>query len=289
LKRHCDKNSAITTIAPAEFIQMKHKNDCVDVQYKQKDTINNTSAKLILAADGIQSGIRKQLDLETIIKSYQRTAIICNITPEFKHNNCAYERLSKNGPTAILPFVNNRCGFVWTVAEEKASDILAMPDNDFLLQAQQQFGYRLGKFVKAGKRSSYPLYLVTVPKQVKNRVILIGNAAHGMSPVSAQGLNLAIRDVASLVDILEKALKNNNDIGSPKVLLDYQNTVEKDQKQTIKYTDDLMSWFKIDQPIVNLSRSIGLVALDQMSQLKSDLYTRASGYRGGTAKLLRQQ
>lgn len=241
----------------------------------------------MLAADGVQSSIRKKLQLETIIKSYDRTAIICNIAPDQRHKHCAFERLTKTGPTALLPFVENRCGFVWTVIKDKADELLQLSDAEFIQQAQAQFGYRLGKFIKVGKRSSYPLYLVTVPIQVKSRTILLGNAAHSMSPVSARGLNLAVRDVAMLSDVIENALNKKIDIGSDEVLNIYQNSIQTDQTQTMSYTDDLMNWFKIDEPMVATIRSMGLVALDQSANTKKALFSRASGYRGNTPKLLR--
>ncbi len=289
LKLTCEENELIKIIAPASFKQMQYKKDSVEVTYSVGENIHTISSKLMLAADGIQSGIRKQLELETRIKSYQRTAIICNITPEYKHNNCAFERLTDKGPTALLPFVSNRCGFVWSMENTQAQAILDLSDEDFLHKAQQQFGYRLGKFIKAGKRSSYPLYLVTVPQQVKNRVILIGNAAHGMSPVSAQGLNLAVRDVARLFDVIKEITHKSQDIGAEETLNAYQNAINTDQQQTMRYTDDLMSWFKIDEPIVAALRSIGLFTLNQSKYLKQELFHRASGYRGEIPQLLRKK
>jgi len=278
----------IMTICPAKVTDLKTIDNEVNISYKINEEQCELTCQLMLAADGVKSSIRKKLDLETIIKSYERTAIICNITPELKHNNCAYERLTNSGPTALLPFVQNRCGFVWTVEDTKANEILNLTDEEFLLQAQKQFGYRLGKFIKAGKRSSYPLYLVTVPKQVKSRVILLGNAAHSMSPVSAQGLNLAVRDVAMLSDIIEAAIDNKQDIGSCDTLNAYQKSIESDQSQTMNYTDDLMNWFKIKEPIVATVRSLGLVALDNNLNAKKTLFSRASGYRGKTPKLLKK-
>jgi len=289
LKQEIEKIDNINIKCPAQVVKIKHKKDDVEVSYKQDDIVHSIKCHLLLAADGAQSEIRSSLELETKIKPYNRKAIICNITPENKHNNCAYERLTNTGPTAILPFVNNRCGFVWTVPENIANEILNLTDEEFLKEAQNQFGYRLGKFIKVGKRSSYPLYLVTVPKQVKSRTILLGNAAHSMSPVSAQGLNLAIRDIANLTDIIAETLEKGQDIGSDDVLSSYQNTVNDDQNQTIKYTDDLMSWFKINNPIVNSFRSLGLLTLNQLSHLKLELFTRASGFRGKTATLLRRK
>ena len=287
LKNKLKTIANIDVICPALLTDFQSKFDKIKLQYDLNHEKQAISANLMLAADGVNSSIRKKLALPTEIKSYERTAIICNITPQEKHKNCAYERLSKNGPTALLPFVSNRCGFVWTVKKEQANGIMALNDTEFLQQAQKQFGYRLGKFLKVGKRSSYPLYFIKVPQQTKSRVILIGNAAHAMSPVSAQGLNLAVRDVAHLVDVLTNVQINNQDIGADSCLKQYQNSVNNDQQQTMQYTDDLMNWFKIDEPFVATARSLALFALNQSQMLKEKLFSRASGFRGETPKLLR--
>jgi 2-octaprenyl-6-methoxyphenol hydroxylase len=281
-------NDCIKTICPAKVTEFKTLDNQVEVSYHINENNYQVISKLMLAADGVKSSIRQKLGLETVVKSYDRTAIICNITPQFKHHNCAFERLTNTGPTALLPFVQNRCGFVWTVEQKRAEAILNLTDEEFLTKAQDQFGYRLGKFLKTGARSSYPLYLVTVPTQVKSRVILLGNAAHSMSPVSAQGLNLAVRDVAMLSDIIESAINNNQDIGSDATLNYYQKNIEFDQSQTMNYTDDLMNWFKIDEPIVATLRSLGLLTLDNNLIAKKAIFSRASGYRGKTPKLLKK-
>jgi 2-octaprenyl-6-methoxyphenol hydroxylase len=287
LKNKLNSMENIQVICPANVTEFHPQKKLVDIHYHLEDSQHKLTTKLMLAADGIQSTIRKKLGLTTHIKSYNKTAIICNITPEFKHNNRAFERFTKTGPTAMLPFVENRCGFVWTVENYQAEAILKLSDEEFLQHAQTQFGYRLGKFKKAGKRNSYPLYLVSVPQQVKTRVILLGNAAHGMSPISAQGLNLAVRDVAMLYDVIENALQNKQDIGTEMVLNAYQKSIQTDQNQTMNYTDDLMGWFKLDEPIVSTMRSLGLMAFDQSNTAKKILFTRASGYRGRSPQLLR--
>lgn len=279
----------ITVICPALVNEFENQDQQVNITYTIDEINKTVNCQLMLAADGARSKIRQGLNLKTIVKSYDKTAVICNISPEYKHNNCAFERLTKTGPTALLPFVENRCGFVWTLENDKVESVLKLSDDDFILQAQTQFGYRLGKFLKVGTRSSYPLYLVKVPTQVKSRVILMGNAAHSMSPVSAQGLNLAVRDIAMLSDVIESAIKDNKDIGSDETLSSYQTNIDDDQIQTMNYTDDLMNWFKIEDPLVTSIRSMGLLALDQMSTAKKVLFSRASGFRGNTPKLLRIQ
>ena len=290
LRKKIQHHNNTTIICPAQMTTFSAQADGIEISYKVDGREHNIRSRLMLAADGAQSAIRTKLQLKTEIKSYDQTAIICNITPEFKHNNCAYERLTRTGPTAVLPFVNNRCGFVWACENAQLKQLMAYDDAQFLQAAQVQFGYRLGKFLKVGRRSSYPLYLVKVPIQVKTRTILMGNAAHAMSPVSAQGLNLAVRDVAMLAETIEKAIENKIDIGADANLNHYQQNIQQDQQQTMSYTDDLMAWFKIDEPMIAGLRSVGLFAMDQLSAAKSELFSRASGYRGkATPKLLRAQ
>ncbi|MCF6299555.1 MAG: FAD-dependent oxidoreductase [Proteobacteria bacterium] len=269
----------IKFIAPADLSSFKLENNLVSIHYHQDDQENQIQAKLMIAADGAQSSIRQKLGLASTIKNYQKTAIVCNITPELNHNNCAYERLTQHGPVALLPFKDRRCGFVWTVDATESANILSLSDEDFIKEAQQQFGYRLGVFKQAGKRSSYPLYQVSVPQQFKNQMLLMGNAAHSVSPISAQGLNLAVRGVARLSKTLQSCIENNIDIGSDQALLAYQNDSMNDQSTTLNYTDDLMTWFKIDQPIVNAFRSIGMCLIDNSQMAKEMLFNTAGGYR----------
>jgi 2-octaprenyl-6-methoxyphenol hydroxylase len=281
-------SDTIDLICPANVTNFQSNGNTINITYQQNNQSHTIESKLMLAADGIRSHIRKTLKLETNVSSYDRTAIVCNVTPENNHNFQAFERLTSTGPTALLPFVNNRCGLVWSVPNKIANTILAKSDNEFLGLAQKQFGYRLGRFIKVGKRSTYPLYLVEVPKQVKQRVILIGNAAHGMSPVSAQGLNLAVRDLSRLVDVINLAIKKQIDIGSDKVLAQYQSSIEEDQNQTMNYTDDLMNWFKLDYPIINTIRSSSLIFIDKIKPMKEELFKKASGFRGDIPSLLRR-
>ena len=279
LKNKIQSLANIELICPAQVTGFTSCSNYVEIDYSVGEQKLQLRTSLMLAADGVQSKIRQKLQLATEVKSYKRTAIICNITTEYKHNNCAYERLTSTGPTALLPFVQNRCGFVWSVKSEAVDEIINLSDAAFLKQAQEQFGYRLGKFLKAGKRSTYPLYWIKVPQQCKDRIILMGNAAHAMSPVSAQGLNLAVRDIAHLYDVIKQNLDKNQDIGDNTVLNHYQQSVNEDQEQTMAYTDDLMRWFEIDNPIVNSLRSLALFAMNTTPLAKETLFHKASGYR----------
>ncbi len=236
------------------------------------------TAQLMVGADGVQSAIRQQLKLATAIKSYQRSAIVCNITTSQRHHNHAFERLTAYGPMALLPF-NNRFGFVWSMPTAQAAAMLAADEPTFIQQAQQQFGYRAGEFQQLGRRSSYPIYQIKVPVQHAKRVVLMGNAAHAVSPVSAQGLNLAVRGIKRLSAQLQMAKAQGQCLGSESVLQAYQQASDADQQRTLNYTDDLMTWFQIDEPLVNACRSMGLVAVNASLSLKKALFKTAGGLR----------
>ncbi len=270
------KHPHITLSAPAELTQFSSGRSDVLIQYKTDSTAHSHRTRLMLAADGARSFVRKTLHLATVTKNYHRTAIIANVATELPHKHCAYERLTKTGPMALLPF-HDRLGLVWTLPEQQAKQMLNADETDFKNALQQAIGHRLGRITRVGQRSSYPLYRICVSQQYKDRVLLLGNAAHTVSPVSAQGLNLGVRGIQRLTAVLNKAQNNQQDIGSDAVLADYQQQSLPDQQAILQYTDDLMTWFKIDQPVINGLRSLGLLAVDSSVGLKRQFYQLAGG------------
>lgn len=286
LQALCQANESIEFICPAWYQSLEYTSTSAQVKITIDEQNEQTlEAKLVLAADGALSKVRKDLNLDVEHKDYELTTVVASVTPEKPHQNQAFERLTNKGPTALLPYKANRCGFVWTTDKIHAQQLLDLPDEEFLRQAQKQFGYRLGRLLKVGRRSSYPLHLLNAPIQGKNRVILLGNAAHTMSPVSAQGLNLAVRDLAHLFEGLDN-LGENRELGSDDMIQDYLARVKYDQQQTIKYTDDLMNWFRIESPLVGHLRGLGLLSLDKFSSIKSMLYQRVSGFKGSVPRYL---
>ncbi len=270
------QNSNITSFAPAELTDYTVVENAVTVHYKIQNQSKLVTARLLLAADGARSRLREQAGLAAEIKDYGSTAIIANISTELSHQQCAYERLRSSGPLALLPF-HQRCGLVWTLPTAVAADMMASSDTQFTAALQAELGYRLGAITRVGKRSSYPLYRVSVAKQYQPRLLLLGNAAHTVSPVSAQGLNLGIRDIDRLLEILVTARDKQQDIGDLVVLERYQQMSQPDQDKILRYTDDLMTWFKIDEPIVNSFRSLGLLLVDSQPRLKRHFYRLAGG------------
>jgi len=267
---------SIKVLAPATMLTFTVSAADVELTIEHQGEQKQLTAQLMIAADGAQSSIRKQLKLPINTKSYDKSAIICNISTVKSHNNRAYERLTQSGPFALLPF-HDRYGLVWSNSNQRADELMAMSERAFIHEAQQEFGLRQGEITQIGKRHRYPLFKIKVEKQYQSRVVLMGNAAHTVSPVSAQGLNLAIRGVKRLCHLLAQQHANRGDLGGETLLASYQAESQADQDQILSYTDDLMTWFKIDEPIINRLRSLSLVIINSQIALKKKFFRLAGG------------
>ncbi|MDJ0654971.1 MAG: 2-octaprenyl-6-methoxyphenyl hydroxylase [Xanthomonadales bacterium] len=238
---------------------------------------------LVVGADGTHSTIRALMGLPAETHDYGHTAVIANVTPRHDHAGVAYERMTTSGPLAVLPHVNGRCGIVWCTPSSQAQDVLDLSDADFLQGLQQRFGYRLGRFQKAGARASYPISRLYAARQVGERSLIIGNAAHTIYPVAAQGFNLGLRDVALLTELVADAA--GGDIGSPDLLERYQQLRARDHQRMVQFTDGMIRVFAPDLLGFNALRSAGLVALQTLPFLKNALARRTLGLGGHVPRL----
>lgn len=230
-------------------------------------------AKLIVAADGADSVVRKICALPAKTKNYEQNAIVANIGLLKPHGFKAYERFTSHGPLALLPMQDNRMSLVWAMTPEHAEELIALNDDDFIKELQKAFGYRLGRFIKTGTRFSYPLKQIIMPQQAKWPVVFVGNAAHTLHPVAGQGFNLGIRDVAMLAQCIAKDGLNAD------MLDEYIRLRQHDQLVITRLTDGLIQLFTSRAPGIRLARNIGLIALDNLPPLKNLLahYTRGFG------------
>ncbi len=162
----------------------------------------SVSARLLVVADGVQSTIRTALGVEATTWDYDQTAIVANVETRDGHDNVAYERFTPSGPIAVLPLSGRRCAVIWTLGPQAAQSTLALDDASFLALLQEKFGFRLGRFVRVGKRGAYPLSLTRAHERIGTRTVIIGNAAQGLHPIAGQGFNLGLRDVATLAEVI---------------------------------------------------------------------------------------
>jgi len=249
--------------------------------------------RLLVAADGTNSPTREMSGIGTKTSDYQQSAIIANVSTEKAHRNRAYERFTDSGPIALLPMSDNRCSLVWTHSTKQGSEnidgIMALDDTMFLEKLGNEFGYRLGRFTKVGKRSCYPLSLLRSEKNTAERTVIIGNASHTMHPVAGQGLNLAMRDIAVLADLIANSVSEHAsaDVGDATLLQAYESQREGDLKTTIRYTDSLVRLFSNDNFLLGHLRAGGLVAVDRVPPLRKWLTRQSMGINYRQSRLAR--
>lgn len=162
----------------------------------------SVSARLVVAADGAHSVVRAVAGIEADVEDYDQIAIVANVAADRPHDGTAYERFTQSGPLAVLPLRDGSYGVVWTCTPARAAAVLSFDNNTYLRELQERFGWRAGRFVRAGVRASYPLKLTRATTTVGARTVLIGNAAQALHPVAGQGFNLGLRDAAMLAEVI---------------------------------------------------------------------------------------
>ena len=274
----------IRMFCPARLEWLLDRGDSVQVGLTGED--GNTielHGRLVAAADGAQSVVRKILGIDATVWDYGQTAIISNVTTEKPHRNVAYERFTADGPMAVLPMTEGRSALVWTVPSEQAEEILQLSDRQILDRLQELFGYRLGHWQKIGKRVSYPLSMSKAKQQTRHRVAIIGNAAHGLHPIAGQGFNLSLRDVAGLAEVIAGA----NDPGDPQALEKYRRWRAADQARVMSFTDALVRVFANPLASVRVVRNLALLMFDLLPGAKSLLARHTMGRGGDLPRLAR--
>lgn len=279
--------SNISLFCPAELLSLVQDSGQVSVEIVSNGVHQRLCGKLLVAADGNNSQVMQMLCIGSSRHSYQQVALITNVTPAKKHENVAYERFTDSGPLAFLPMQSNRCSVVWTLNQQQADYLYALDDADFLQQLQQRFGFRLGQLKKVGKRHVYPLFLQAATEIVHGRVVIIGNAAHSVHPVAGQGFNLALRDVALLSELIVDSLRTSGDVGQQSMLQEYVRLREQDIQRVYRFTDTLVKTFSnAITPLAHL-RSLGLLMVDIVPDIKHRLAVQSMGLGGRLSRLNR--
>lgn len=242
-------------------------------------------ARLVVAADGARSGLRTMAGIGVRGWRYRQTGIVLTVAHERPHGGIAHERFLPNGPFAILPLPGNRSSLVWTEREDTAPAILALSPDRFLEELRARFGDFLGDVTVTGPRWHYPLALQQAERYTADRLVLIGDAAHVMHPIAGQGLNLGLRDVAALAEVVVDAARLGLDFGAADVLDRYQRWRRADSLTLLTVTDSLNRLFATDFAPVRMVRDIGLGVVNQIEPLKRLLSAHAQGTVGKLPRL----
>ena len=243
-------------------------------------------AKLLVAADGVRSKMRDQAGIKTVHWPYDQKGIVTTIAHERPHEGRAEEHFLPAGPFAVLPLKGNRSSLVWTESSQSADRLLAMDELSFELELEQRFGHKLGEISIDGPVKAFPLGLTLARDFVKDRIALVGDAAHGIHPISGQGLNLGFKDAAALAETIVEADRLGMDIGALTTLERYQTWRRFDTVQMGIVTDVLNRLFSNDNPLLRAARDFGLGMVERMPGLKTRFIDQASGNSKSEPRLL---
>ena len=267
----------LTLLCPARLLGLRMQSDRVDLEVSVAGASRTLRARLLVAADGGDSFVRRRLGLAVRERPYGHDAVITTVTPDRPRPNTAYERFTDTGPLAMLPMTEGRWSVVWTAREADTQTLLRLSDAAFLARLQDRFGYRLGGLTRLGRRVSYPLRQVMAREPVGDRLVLIGNAAHTLHPVAGQGFNLGLRDVAALAEVLADAARAGSDPGGTAVLDAYRRQRGRDQADAALVTDVLARLFVNPWGPLRLARDLGLVGIDLVPGARRLLARRFMG------------
>jgi len=284
------KAGTVDVICPARVVDIDTGGDLAVARIESADGEHQElGCQLLVAADGANSAVRPMMGVCARKTDYDQHAVIGNLLPEKPLDNCAYERFTDQGPLALLPVADDRAAFVWTVSSHDAERVLGLDDEAFLDELQEAFGYRLGRLSRVGKRAAYPLSLSKALRLTAERSVLVGNSAHGLHPVAAQGFNLGMRDVAALCDCIADARSHDPsaDLGDPDLLARYAQWRRDDQGKLVRLTDGIVRLFGSSSPSLKAARNIGMIGFDIVPGVRSLFAKHMMGLAGRLPRLSR--
>ena len=279
IKKH---KKLVRHLAPAEIKEFFREETCAGVILKDGTKI---SAALLVGADGRNSAVREWLGIETAGHEYGQSAIVCNVEHEIDHENAAVEHFLPAGPFAVLPMTKSdegkyRSSVVWTVEGKDAEKKLRLPPKEFDRALQKLFGPHLGKVHHVSKPMAYPLRLMHAKSYAGPRTLLIAEAAHVIHPIAGQGLNVSMRDIAVLAELVADHLKLGLDIGSASILEKYEQWRRPDTLTMAAFTEVINGLFSNPSQTLGLARDTGLGIVQKIPPLKRFFATQAMGLGG---------
>ncbi len=238
---------------------------------------STVDTRLLVACDGVKSKLRDMAGIKTVSWDYGQSGIVTTVEHERPHEGVAEEHFLPSGPFAILPLTGNRSSLVWTERREEAEQLVRADELVFEEELQRRFGHKLGAITVAGGRKAFPLGLTLARAFVAPRVALAGDAAHGIHPISGQGLNLGFKDVAALAETVVEADRLGLAIGALNVLERYQSWRRFDTFRMGVTTDVLNRLFSNDITPIRIARDFGLSLVERLPGLKSYFIGEAAG------------
>jgi 2-octaprenyl-6-methoxyphenol hydroxylase len=285
-----DEAEGITQLAPVEVAGVDYDGTGATVRLAGGRAL---SAPLIIACDGRRSTVAEAAGIRRLRWGYAQTGLVNAIAHELPHEGLAHQSFFPGGPFAVLPLpddgAGNRSSLVWSERTAEAERLQALDDAAFTAEIAARIGPRLGRIELVGRRWAYPLDLTLAERYVAPRLVLAGDAAHGIHPIAGQGLNIGLRDVAAMAEVLVEAARIGEDIGAANVLERYQRWRRFDATSLALGMDALNRLFSNDNPTARLARNAGLTAVNRIGGLRRAFMREAAGVEGDVPRLLRGQ
>jgi 2-octaprenyl-6-methoxyphenol hydroxylase len=244
-------------------------------------------ANLVVAADGAKSALRERAGIATHGWEYDQSGIVVTVEHEREHNGRAEEHFLPAGPFAILPLKGKRASLVWTETRKDAQRIVKLSDDEFQLELEKRFGLHLGEVKPVGPRRAFPLGYFVARSFIAERLALVGDAAHVIHPIAGQGLNLGLKDIAALAEVVVDAARLGIDPGQADVLARYQRWRRFDTMAMGVATNSLNLLFSNHSTLLRGVRDFGLGLVDRIAPLKSVFVKQAAGLSGDVPRLLK--
>ncbi len=277
------KNGRIRQIAPDRITGHEARDGDMKICL---DSGRSLSAYILAGCDGRDGRVASNAGIGRTGKDYGQSAIVCAVQHERPHDGVAHQLFMPAGPLAILPLKGNRSSIVWTEQSANARRIASLDDGGFLGELRPRFGEFLGRVTIAGPRFVWPLRLSIADSLVAKRVVLVGDAARAVHPLAGQGLNLGLRDVAALAEVIVLARRRGEDLGSLLVLERYQRWRRFDSVSLALLIDGLNSMFSNDGPFLRLARGAGMLAVNELPWFRQALARESAGLTGDVPRLM---
>lgn len=270
LWKDLDKQDNLTLFQPAQCAEMTLQEDAALLKLKDGRELR---AKLIVGADGRDSWARNQTLMPEVPTPYHQHGVVANFNVSKAHRGIAYQWFTPDGILALLPLPGKRISIVWSVSPERSAELLALTHEELSTQVAEASGHTLGELKVITPPAAFALRVLNLAHLTKPRLALIGDAAHNIHPLSGQGVNLGLRDVRELVNVLQQ--RGDLDCGELSLLRRYEQARKNDIMSMQLTTDTLKNLFVNDNPLLRVLRNFGLGATNKIAPLKKLLVRHA--------------
>lgn len=278
LERRLSSVTNLTRLRPAKFVSSRLENDSRIVVYSDETGAEHSlTCSLLVGADGAASSVRSSLGIAADSFDYGHSLFVCRLQMRKPPAGIAYERLSSQGPIAVLPRGDGHFGLVLGVRSDDVARVRSLSDAEYVAYAQDRFGYRAGEFVSVGERSVYPGMRVVASSVVADRAVLVGNAAQSLHPVGAQGFNLGLRDAMTLAELIEDDV---DALGSASMLSTYVARRSADRERTMQMSHSMATIGTAKDMASRVLRELAMVGAGHVKSVQARLVGGSMGYAG---------